>query len=478
MKQVMLIVAEEWRYWLRSYIAIGGVGLFVLLITATSLLSILRMEVESSARADQQREAEETFFAQPDRHPHRMVHYGHYAFRSPAPLSLFDPGLDSVTGQSIFLEGHRENSAMFAESGASADLGGLSWLTPALIYQLFAPLLIVLLGHSAIVREREAKALAPLLAQGVGAYPIIFGKAVAILFFVLLLLIPMLISSLFVLTKGEKVLAILPLIGTYFIYLSIWALLTLYVSVVLKKRSNILATLSALWLGITLVLPSIAVDIAIQRVPLAGKIETDLALLNEKHKLGDGHNANDPAFAKLRADLLKQYGVERVEDLPINFRGVVATAGEQKLTELLNRYATARMEGEIRQAKSLSEHAWLTPALAIANASRAISGTDLAHYHRFLKDAEMLRFNFVQGLNKAHVEHLSYKDDINRNKDEASWLRARVDSANWRVLDTYVFEPDSAVTRVARASQPITILMAWFFAILIGLLWSARSLEP
>ena len=476
--QLFMIAAGEWRYWLRSYLVIGAAGLFALLLVATSLLTALRMEAESHARAHQQQEAEDTFLSQPDRHPHRMVHYGHYAFRKPAPLALFDPGLDSITGQSIFLEGHRQNSAMFAESGASADLGGLSLLTPALVYQLFAPLLIIILGHSAIVREREARALGPLLAQGISSYTIILGKALAILSFVLLLLMPMLFSSLIALAKGESALAIVSLVGAYFAYSAVWAVLTLLVSALLYKRSNVLATLAAFWLAIALVLPSIMVDLVVHREPIAGKIETDLEMFSEKRKLGDGHNASDPAFAKLRADLLKQYNVERIEDLPINYRGIVAVNAEQKLTEVLNRFASKRMDGETRQAKRLSEYAWITPTFAIAAASRAISGTDLEHYHRFLKDAENLRFDFVQGLNQAHVEKLSYQDDINRNKDEASWLRARVDAENWKVLDTYVFEPSDAPTRMARASQSIAILIVWFSAGLGGLFWSARRLKP
>jgi len=122
-----------------------------------------------------------------------MVHYGHYLFRAPAPLAIFDPGLDAVTGQSIFLEGHRQNTAMFAESSASADFGGLARLTPALIYQLFAPLLIILLGHGALVRERESAVLAPLLALGVSGRTLIAGKVLALLSFTGLLLIPLII---------------------------------------------------------------------------------------------------------------------------------------------------------------------------------------------------------------------------------------------------------------------------------------------
>lgn len=470
MRQLMLIVGNEWRYWLSSYLALAAVGLFTILLLLTSLLTAVRMESERHTRAHHQNEAEETFLAQPDRHPHRMVHYGHYIFREPAPLAVFDSGLDTLTGQSIFLEGHRQNSAMFAESGASADLGGLSLLTPALMYQLFAPLLIILLGHSALVREREAGVLVPLLAQGISNRTLILGKVLALLFFSVLLLIPLFINGLVAVFNGESYLPVLLLVFTYLSYLSVWTVLTLFVSVILRERSTVLAMLCATWFATTLVLPSIAVNVSVRNTPLAGKIETDLTMLKELRKLGDGHNANDPAFSKLRADFLKKHEVEKIEDLPINYRGIVAADAEQKLTDVLNHHADKRMEAETRQAKSVFNHGWLSPTIAIASASRAISGTDLEHYHRFMREAEKIRYEFVQGLNRAHVEKLSYQDDINRNKNEESSLRARVSADNWQVLSAYRFKPAKFSERLGNSKYSLIMLIAWLSISCIALM--------
>ena len=146
MNSVLIIAKDEWRYWLRSNLAIYSSLLFALLLIATSIITMVQIQSKAAHLNQDQVQAEATFVDQPDRHPHRMVHYGHYVFRTPMPLSLFDPGLDAVTGQAIFLEGHRQNTATFSESAASAELGGLAWLTPAMVYQIFAPLLIVLLG--------------------------------------------------------------------------------------------------------------------------------------------------------------------------------------------------------------------------------------------------------------------------------------------------------------------------------------------
>jgi ABC-2 type transport system permease protein len=478
MRRVRVLAAAEWCCWRRSHLALGGALLLLGLLVASTAWTALRMEGERSARLQQQVQAEASFLAQPGRHPHRMVHYGHYAFRTPAPLALFDPGLDAVTGQSIFLEGHRQNSAMFAESGASADLGGLSWLSPALVYQVFGPLLVILLGHGVLAREREAGTLATLLAQGTPGRLLLAGKALALLGVVACLLLPLVFSSGLAVWQGESAWAALAVVGAYLLYLGVWAALVLLVAALLRRRAAVLATLVALWLGLSLVLPSLAVSAASQVQPLAGKIETDLAMLTALRRLGDGHNANDPAFARLRADLLQRHGVQRVEDLPVNLRGVVAQFSEERLTETLNAHAAARMDAETRQARLLAQQGWFTPLLAVAEASRALAGTDLAHHHRFLNEAEALRYGFVQALNRVHATELAYADDIRRSSDAQAEGRTRVDASTWRLLEAFRFQPAGAGERLALATPSLAMLLAWLGLLCGATAWAGGRLQP
>ena len=478
MSAVLTIAKEEWRYWMRSRLALTVVALFAVILVSVSLLTTLRMHAEFDERAHHQEESEQTFLSQPDRHPHRMVHYGHYLFRTPMPLASFDPGLDSVTGQTMFLEGHRQNSATFAASASSADLGGLSWLTPALIYQVFAPLLIIVLGHGAVVREREAGALAPLLAQGVSGGALLAGKSLALFLFVLVLLVPLVVSGLIAVSSGEQLLAAASLVAIYLLYLSIWIGLALLVSSMLHKRQSVIATLAACWLALTLVLPAVAVSLTARAEPLAGKIETELTMLTEVRDLGDGHDVDDSVYDKLQASLLEEYGVDRVEDLEINIRGVLAGKAEADLTDTLNQYADRRMDAELRQAGLARAHGWVTPTLAVAVASRGLAGTDLDHYHRFLRQAEELRIDFVQGLNRAHAEKLSYIDDINRNRDEESSARARIDASNWQVLDEFHYEPASASARLLSARPSILMLSVWLAVMIALLVRTGRRLRP
>ena len=478
MTHLFTIAGAEWRYWLRSRLALGGAALLAGLLIATTVLTTLRMQGDAAQRAHHQAEADAAFLAQPDRHPHRMVHYGHYVFRTPAPLALFDPGLDPVTGQSIFLEGHRQNTAMFAASGASADLGAMSWLSPALVYQLFGPLMVILLGHGLIAREREAATLATLLAQGMPGRVLLAGKALALLSLVVVVLVPLVLSAGLAIQAGEAPVAAWALVGVYLLYLTIWSALTLLASALLRRRSAVLATLATLWIALTLVLPAVAVSWVSTTTPMAGKLETDLAMLADLRKLGDGHNANDPAFAQLRADLLAKHGVQRVEDLPVNLRGVVAQVGEQRLTATLNTYARAQWAAETRQAVVLARLGWITPLLAVSEASRTVAGTDLAHHHRFLQEAEALRYAFVQGLNRLHAEKLAYSDDIRRSGDAQAEERTRVDATNWRLLDHFRFEPAAAPSRIAQARAQWLMLCVWSAGLMGAVFWAGGRLRP
>lgn len=476
---LLRIAREELRYWRRSRLALAGLGLLGVLLLATSVLTALRMDDARHERLHQQREAEQAFLSQPDRHPHRMVHYGHYLFRSPPPLAMVDPGLDPVTGQSIFLEGHRRNSATFADAGASVDLGGLTALTPAVAWQVVAPLLLILLGHSTVVRERESATLAPLIAQGLPRGALLAGKGLALTAVVGVLLLPLLVlSGLAVVHGGERPMAAAAMVAAWGIYLLVWAALTLAASALLRDRRVLLAALAGLWLWSTLLVPGAAVNVSASLAPAPGKVAQDIALAAELRALGDGHDEADPGFARLRAELLERYGVSRVEDLPVNFRGIVAGYAEARQAAVMDRFAEARMAAQARQARVLQAAGWLSPSLAIAFASRAVAGTDLAAHHRFLREAEALRLDFVQGLNALHAEALTYADDVSRSRDAAAEQRTRVSADNWALLDTWRFEPAPAGQRLAHAAPSLLAVAAWLAGALLACVFAARRLSP
>jgi ABC-2 type transport system permease protein len=427
------------------------------------------MNALAHEREAMQNTSEATFMEQPDRHPHRMVHYGHYAFRVPSPLSMLDPGVDAFTGNSIFLEGHRQNSAMFAEQKQSTGLTKMGSLSPAFIVQVLAPLMLILIGYSAITRERESQTLTFLLAQGTSIYTLLYGKILALLSVVLMILLPLFIAGIFATFTGESAVVVAYFLISYTLYLTVWALIVLLLSTIASKNSESFTALSFIWILLCIAMPRIASTSASVSVPAAGKLETDFAVIAELRKLGDGHNANDPAFNQLRQSLLAQYNVATIEELPINFRGVVASASEAELSVVLNRFAEERMQKELEQTQIARLFGWLSPQIAIRSLSMISAGTSIETHHRFMRETEILRLDFVQSLNKAQIEQLSYTDDFNRNNGDEASAKARVGSENWQMIQGFEFATDAASLRFSRSVNALIQLALWV-AFLLGLL--------
>jgi len=373
------------------------------------------------------------------------------------------------------MEGHRQNSATFSPSYDGAQAGPFARLTPALAYQLLVPLVLIVMGFGVVAREREAATDRQLVTSGISPASIWLGKTLALAGVAVLMLLPMLVGV--ALSESSKSLG-LGFSALYALYLLTWTPIITAVSTWSKSTSMSLLSLLVIWTVVCVLLPRLVASAANVAIPTASQIETDMDVIVALRSVGDGHNSNDPAFNRLRANLLQEYDVDRVEDLPINFRGVVAQAAETDLTNILNEYAEKRMANQVSQTDFVKSLEFVSPFLILQSASMIIAGTDGSTHHRFLREAEAARFQFVQDLNKVHETKMSYADDINRSSDSQAERRTRVDAENWRVLKDFRFEADPATERLKRIGLSSFVLFVWmlFFAI-VGFLGARRLSE-
>lgn len=465
---VLAIARDEWRYWRRSSLAQTVLVIAIILASASVWVTNAAITHTAEQRQHQQSESVDAFEEQPDRHPHRMVHYGHYLFRAPPPLGALDPGIDSFTGNAIFLEGHRQNGATFADQKQGSGLTWAGELTPAFVLQVLAPLLLIVLGFGVITREREAGTLDFLKVQGVSPLVLIVGKGIALAGAGFLVLTPLIVGALITLVNGASTLAVSGFIFSYFIYLAVWCGIVLLASSLASSNSASFSSLIAVWIVVCLVIPRIASNSASVLVASPGKLETDFAVLKKLREMGDGHNASDPAFKALKDNLLAQYDVDSIEELPVNFRGIVAQKSEADLTEVLNEFAEQQMAQQHQQASIARFFGWLSPMIAIQNASMKLAGTDLENYQRFMREAESVRFSFVQSLNKLHAEGMTLEQDANKYQNAEAKKAATVSADNWQILEDFHFQPLQASERFSNSLMAIgQMLMA--LALLLGL---------
>ncbi|HEV7290543.1 DUF3526 domain-containing protein [Sphingomonas sp.] len=475
MSAARLIARDELRLMTRNRVAVIAFVLLVLLTLVAALSSWSHQQGIADLRARHQVAAEHAFDAQPDRHPHRVVHYGTFIQRPLGLLAAFDPGVDAFTGSSMFLEGHRQNTANFGDVRQSSLLVRFGQLTPAFVLQAVAPLLLIFLGYGVLSRETERGTLRVLMLQGASRGQLVRGKGMALGLVALLAGLPAMIG--FVLIAGSPGALFLPMAviaAGYAAYLALWVVLILLVSARVKRSRDALLALVAIWAVTVVLLPRVAPDVASAAVPLQNRLQTDVAIARDLRKMGDSHNPDDPHFAAFKQSVLDRYGVTRVEDLPVNYKGLLALEGEKLTSSLFDHYAAQSYGAQEKQNVLVATIGVASPAIALRSLSMAAAGTDFAGHRRFLEQAEAYRYALVQKLNALQASDVSYADDT--ATDLAANTRKRVDAANWEKMPDFAYRGPSAQALATGALPGLAILIAWLAVALALLALATRRL--
>ena len=453
MTMVLRIAKEEWRTLLRNRSGVIATVLLVALILVAAFVSLERRDRIEADRARYQASVDAAFDKQPDRHPHRMVHYGQFVFRPLAPLAFFDTGVDSYTGNTIFLEGHRQNSANFAEARQSSLLLRFGQLTPAFVLQTLAPLLLIFLGFTSVARERERGTLRLLLAQGVDGRRLLAGKLIGHGAIALAIGLPgfLVLAGFAALGMAEWPATLLLILG-YAAWLLLWAMLAVLISAFATRSRDALAALIGLWMVGVILLPRALPEVAAARTTLPTRIETEVALHRDLAKIGDSHDPNDPYFEAFKQRTLARYGVSRIEDLPVQYAGLVGIEGERLSTQLYARAAAEVTAREAAQNGLVHGFAAVSPLIAIRRLSMALTASDLAAHQDFLDQAEAFRYRFVQTLNRVQavlIPHIHGDDP-------------RVSADHWNSVPRFAYRPyDPVRSQGGTIGWSLTVLFGW-----------------
>ena len=106
-----------------------------------------------------------------------------------------------------------------------------------------------------------------------------------------------------------------------------------------------------------------------------------------------------PDNEALTEGLLTQYGVERVEDLPINQSGVLLQASEEFGNRIFDRNYGALWDTFERQGAVHETVAVAAPLLAVRALSMGLAGTDVEQHRHFASAAETYRRDLMRRMN-------------------------------------------------------------------------------
>jgi ABC-2 type transport system permease protein len=203
----------------------------------------------------------------------------------------------------------------------------------------------------------------------------------------------------------------------------------------------------------------VATDIASAAVPLQNRLQTEVAIARDLREMGDSHNPDDPHFAAFKRSVLQRYGVTRVEDLPVNYKGLLAVEGEKVTSALFDRYSGESYAAQGAQNGIVSAVGVISPAIALRSLSMAAAGTDFAAHRGFLEQAEAYRYDLVQRLNRLQADGVTYADDTAR--DAGADRRKRVAAGNWEEMPDFAYRAPDGATLAARSLPGLAVILGW-----------------
>ncbi len=379
-------------------------ALWLLALTLLLMAGALAFGALQHERIDRERAAaaaadRDIWTSQGQKNPHAAAHFGQYAFKPESPLALADPGIDAYVGTAIWLVAHEQVEAQFRparDGNVAARLGSLSL---AFVLQTVMPLLAILLGFSAFSGERERGTLRQLLSVSASPLDLLAGKTLASLTVMAALLVPALAGVLLCvwLSADPDHLAIADqfwragaLALGYGLYLCGFCLLTLGVSAAVGTSRTALILLLTFWLANCFIAPRVMTDVARSAVALPTALEFRKAMADDRGK-SFGHDENHPAFIAFRNEVLKKYGVGRVEDLPVNFRGLSLRKDDENGYAVYDKHFLALHTAFDKQDRIRAAPGALFPMLAAQPWSMSFAGADSWHQFDFVAAAEAHR---------------------------------------------------------------------------------------
>jgi ABC-2 type transport system permease protein len=446
--------------------------LFAVLTVYAVYIGHKQMASQNEMKKTYQQAIRKSWEDNPDKHPHRMAHYGSFALRYKHPLSMFDGGMESFTGNAVYLEAHKQNSIIYSEASFSTGMLRLGEISLAMLLQLVLPLILFFIGYNAIAADRENGTLKILLSQGANWKQILLGRSLGLFTVAALLFLPVFICTAVLLLlhnnpiadAGEGIRLLITFIS-YTVFFTLICISTVLISAISKTAKASLITLLSVWLLLAVVLPKTIQAIGTALYPIPAKVDFETAVEKDILKQGDSHNPDDPFYKYFKDSVLKANNVDSAQKLKFNFGGLVGKKGEQLSSETYVKHQDSLYRIYNRQINFSNLFSFINPFTAVRHQSMVLSGTDFTAYTHFHQQAEQYRYSLAQRMNDLQIELIA-----NKTPKEGSHT-LHIDKNHWQEFPDFYYQYNS-LGDVLKASVINSIaLLCW---LLISLLLVAR----
>jgi ABC-2 type transport system permease protein len=414
----------------------------------------------------------------PDKHPHRMAHFGSFALRIKHPLSVFDYGMDNYAGNAIFLEAHKQNTVNYSEASFSTGMLRMGELSVAMLLQIILPLIIFFLGFGSIAADRENATLKIINSQGASNFQLLAGRTLGLWIVSSLFFIPAFIVTGIVialqkneLTNADTIVRFLLTAFLYAIFCWIVSAITVVVSTKSNTAKSTLIKLLGIWLLLAIILPRIAQVAGNSLYPAPSKLSFETAIEKDILKQGDSHNPDDPFFKNLRDSIFSRYGVTNADSLPVNIGGIIGSEGERLSAETYVKHYNELTNIYRKQNEVSKWTSFVNPFTMVKNNSMALSGSDFESYISFQQQAEAYRYLLAQRMNEPQTKFIS-----NAKPKEGSHV-LHIDKKHFQEFADFNFQFLPIRQTISKEVTPLFAFLFWFTISWLGLLYVSKNFK-
>jgi ABC-2 type transport system permease protein len=252
----------------------------------------------------------------------------------------------------------------------------------------------------------------------------------------------------------------------YGLYLAAFLGLSLAVSARARSSRLALIVLLGFWIVNGLALPRAVADLS-ERLHPAPTSTALWATMREDFAKGiDGHDPADARRKALEGKVLAEYGVAKVEELPVSFAGIALQAGEEYGNRIFDRRYRELWEAYARQERVHRAAAVAAPLLAVRSVSMALAGTDFAQHRHFVTAAESHRRELQRVLN----------GEMTRNAKGLDF-DYKADGAFWASAPQFTYEPPRLASVLRQQVGSIALLLLWATAAMAAAAWAAARVR-
>jgi ABC-2 type transport system permease protein len=459
------IIAKDVRE-LRRDRRVAVMALLVLVLAVTAIATAwARISAHEADRAATIAADRATWEGQGARNPHSAAHFSKWAFKPLTAEAVLDPGIAAYAGSAVWMEAHNRNPAVARPINDQTVILPSGDFSLAWVLQVLMPLLVAVIAASSVARERERGTLRLMLASGVSAAGLTRAKLASVSAVTLLLSGSIsLIGALAAAGAGPIDPARLALwLFAYAVFLVVVVAVAVAVSLRARSSGQALMVLAGLWLFAIILTPLAGASVADYAAPAPTSEQFWADVAAAKAAYPDPFEAGMEAFG---AKVMAQYGVNRLEDLPVSFGGLQLEEDERLGNQVYDAQFGALFAVYERQRAWVRWASLVSPLPALQNISMALSGTDMPHQIAFQQQAEARRRAVVTQLNTDLIQNGAGKD--------FDYL-AR--PGLWAEVEDFTFVPPTLGTTLAGLWREALILLGWMAVAVMAALRSAWHLS-